>query len=384
MHINLFDPLQIRENLLPFTFTRPVACIRVGILTIAEKWEKYGFHVGFETQDYLGKKFEALPTNVKVNGALCPSKELSEAILALTANTKLVSGDTVFAVSGDGSEAVNFEGTFRMINQPWEIFQFNKEQIEADFILITKGRISQPITDPHTVVYGKENVFLEEGATIRAAIINAENGPVYIGKNAHVHEGAIISGAFALCEGAHVNMGAKMKGDSTVGPHSKVGGEVSNSVIFGFSNKGHDGFLGNSVVGEWCNLGADTNTSNLKNNYAPVKLWNYTSERFVQTGLQFCGLMMGDHAKCSINTMFNTGTVVGVGSNIFGAGFPKNFIPSFSWGGSSGLITFQPRKFYEVAEAVMQRRGMIFDDTEKEIIDRIFEITTQYRTWDKK
>ena len=223
MHINLFDPLQIRENLLPFTFTRPVACIRVGILTIAEKWEKYGFHVGFETQDYLGKKFEALPTNVKVNGALCPSKELSEAILALTANTKLVSGDTVFAVSGDGSEAVNFEGTFRMINQPWEIFQFNKEQIEADFILITKGRISQPITDPHTVVYGKENVFLEEGATIRAAIINAENGPVYIGKNAHVHEGAIISGAFALCEGAHVNMGAKMKGDSTVGPHSKVG-----------------------------------------------------------------------------------------------------------------------------------------------------------------
>ena len=384
MHINLFDPPQIRENLLPFTFTRPVACIRVGILTIAEKWEKYGFHVGFETQDYLEKKFEALPTNVKVNGALCPSKELSEAILALTANTKLVSGDTVLAVSGDGSEAVNFEGTFRMINQPWEIFQFNKEQIEADFALITKGRTSQPITDPHTVVYGKENVFLEEGATIRAAIINAENGPVYIGKNAHVHEGAIISGAFALCEGAHVNMGAKIKGDSTVGPHSKVGGEVSNSVIFGYSNKGHDGFLGNSVIGEWCNLGADTNTSNLKNNYAPVKLWNYTSERFVQTGLQFCGLMMGDHAKCGINTMFNTGTVVGVGSNIFGAGFPKNFIPSFSWGGASGLITFQPRKFYEVAEAVMQRRGMTFDDTEKEIIDRIFEITTQYRTWDKK
>ena len=207
---------------------------------------------------------------------------------------------------------------------------------------------------------------------------------MYIGKNAHVHEGAIISGAFALCEGAHVNMGAKIKGDSTVGPHSKVGGEVSNSVVFGFSNKGHDGFLGNSVIGEWCNLGADTNTSNLKNNYAPVKLWNYTSERFVQTSLQFCGLMMGDHAKCSINTMFNTGTVVGVGSNIFGAGFPKNFIPSFSWGGSSGLITFQPRKFYEVAEAVMQRRGMTFNDVEKEIIDRIFEITTQYRTWDKK
>lgn len=384
MHINLFDPPQIRENLLPFTFTRPVACIRIGILTIAEKWEKYGFHIGFETQEYLGKKFQALPTNVKVNGALCPSKELSEAILALSADTKLVSGNTVLAISENGSTAVNFEGAFRMISQPWEIFQFNKEQIEADFALITKGRTSQPITDPHTVVYGKENVFLEEGASIRAAIINAENGPVYIGKNAHVHEGAIISGAFALCEGSHVNMGAKIKGDSTVGPYSKVGGEVSNSVIFGFTNKGHDGFLGNSVIGEWCNLGADTNTSNLKNNYAPVKLWNYTSERFVQTGLQFCGLMMGDHAKCGINTMFNTGTVVGVGANVFGAGFPKNFIPSFSWGGSSGLITFQSRKFYEVAEAVMQRRGLTFDDTEKEIIDRIFEITAQYRTWDKK
>ncbi|WP_323758047.1 GlmU family protein [Roseivirga sp.] len=384
MHINLFDPPQIRENLLPFTFTRPVACIRIGILTIAEKWEKYGFHIGFETQEYLGKKFQALPTNVKVNGALCPSKELSEAILALTADAKLVSESTVLAVSGNGLEEVTFEGMFRMINQPWEIFQFNKEQIEADYALITKGRTSQPITDPHTVVYGKENVFLEEGANIRAAIINAENGPVYFGKNAQVHEGAIISGAFALCEGSHVNMGAKIKGDSTVGPHSKVGGEVSNSVIFGFTNKGHDGFLGNSVIGEWCNLGADTNTSNLKNNYAPVKLWNYTSERFVQTGLQFCGLMMGDHAKCGINTMFNTGTVVGVGANVFGAGFPKNFIPSFSWGGASGLITFQSRKFYEVAEAVMQRRGLTFDDTEKEIIDRIFEITTHYRTWDKK
>ncbi len=384
MHINLFDPPQIRENLLPFTFTRPVACIRIGIMTIAEKWEKYGFHIGFETQEYLGKKFQALPTNVKVNGALCPSKELSEAILELSADTKLVSGNTVLAISENGSTAVNFEGAFRMISQPWEIFQFNKEQIEADFALITQGRTSQPITDPHTVVYGKENVFLEEGASIRAAIINAENGPVYIGKNAHVHEGAIISGAFALCEGSHVNMGAKIKGDSTVGPHSKVGGEVSNSVIFGFTNKGHDGFLGNSVIGEWCNLGADTNTSNLKNNYAPVKLWNYTSERFVQTGLQFCGLMMGDHAKCGINTMFNTGTVVGVGANVFGAGFPKNFIPSFSWGGSSGLITFQSRKFYEVAEAVMQRRGLTFDDTEKEIIDRIFDITAQYRTWDKK
>ena len=383
MQINLFDSQQIRENLLPFTFTRPVASIRIGILTISEKWQKYSFEVGFETQEYLSKKFPSLTATIKVNGALCPNASLVEAIKSLNSNEQLVAGETVLAINGSGTKSVNFHGEFRMIHQPWEIFQYNREQIEADFKLITTGRKSQPITDPHTIVYGEKNIFLEEGASIKAAIINAEHGPVYIGKNAHVHEGAIIQGAFALCESAHVNMGSKIKGDSTIGPFSKVGGEVSNAVIFGYSNKGHDGFLGNSVIGEWCNLGADTNTSNLKNNYAPVKLWSYSTQRFAQTGLQFCGLMMGDHAKCSINTMFNTGTVVGVGSNLFGAGFPKNFVPSFSWGGASGLITFQVKKFYEVADAVMKRRGIEFSDIEKEIIDKVFELTAQYRTWDK-
>lgn len=383
MQINLFDSQQIRENLLPFTFTRPVASIRIGILTISEKWQKYGFEVGFETQEYLSQKFPSLTTNIKINGALCPNASLVEAIKSLNSNEQLVSGETVLAINGSGTKSVNFHGEFRMIHQPWEIFQFNREQIEADFKLITEGRKSQPITDPHTIVYGEKNIFLEEGASIKAAIINAEHGPVYIGKNAQVHEGAIIQGAFALCESAHVNMGSKIKGDSTVGPFSKVGGEVSNAVIFGYSNKGHDGFLGNSVIGEWCNLGADTNTSNLKNNYAHVKLWNYSSQRFAQTGLQFCGLMMGDHAKCGINTMFNTGTVVGVGANVFGAGFPKNFVPSFSWGGASGLITFQVKKFYEVADAVMKRRGIEFSEIEKEIIDKVFDLTAQYRTWDK-
>jgi UDP-N-acetylglucosamine diphosphorylase/glucosamine-1-phosphate N-acetyltransferase len=383
MQINLFDSQQIRENLLPFTFTRPVASIRIGILTISEKWQKYGFEVGFETQDYLSQKFPSLTASIKVNGALCPNSSLVEAIKSLNNNEQLVAGETVLAINGSGTKSVTFHGEFRMIHQPWEIFQYNREQIEADFKLITNGRKSQPITDPHTIVYGEKNIFLEEGASIKAAIINAEHGPVYIGKNAHVHEGAIIHGAFALCESAHVNMGAKIKGDSTIGPFSKVGGEVSNAVIFGYSNKGHDGFLGNSVIGEWCNLGADTNTSNLKNNYAPVKLWSYSTQRFAQTGLQFCGLMMGDHAKCSINTMFNTGTVVGVGANLFGAGFPKNFVPSFSWGGASGLITFQVKKFYEVADAVMKRRGIEFSDVEKEIIDKVFELTAQYRTWDK-
>uniref|UniRef100_UPI00404868DC GlmU family protein n=1 Tax=Roseivirga sp. TaxID=1964215 RepID=UPI00404868DC len=383
MQINLFDSQQIRENLLPFTFTRPVASIRIGILTISEKWQKHGFEVGFETQDYLSKKFPTLKSTIKVNGALCPNASIVEAIKSLNSNEQLVAGEKVLAINGSGTKSVNFHGEFRMIHQPWEIFQHNREQIEADFKLITTGRKSQPITDPHTIVYGEKNIFLEEGASIKAAIINAEHGPVYIGKNAQIHEGAIIHGAFALCEGSHVNMGAKIKGDSTVGPFSKVGGEVSNSVIFGYSNKGHDGFLGNSVIGEWCNLGADTNTSNLKNNYAPVKLWSYSTQRFAQTGLQFCGLMMGDHAKCGINTMFNTGTVVGVGANVFGAGFPKNFVPSFSWGGASGLITFQVKKFYEVADAVMKRRGIEFSDIEKEIIDKVFELTAQYRTWDK-
>jgi UDP-N-acetylglucosamine diphosphorylase/glucosamine-1-phosphate N-acetyltransferase len=383
MQINLFDQKQIRENLLPFTFTRPVACIRIGILTIQEKWEKYGFEVGFETQGYLKAKYALLPEAVRVNGALCPNQGLVAAIKSLKTNEQLIAGSTQLAVNGNGAIEKVFEGDFRLLEQPWHIFLHNKEQIEADFKLITAGRKSQPITDQHTVVYGKENLFLEEGATIKAAIINAEHGPVYIGKNAQVHEGAIIHGAFALCEGSHVNMGAKIKGDSTVGPFSKVGGEVSNSVIFGYSNKGHDGFLGNSVIGEWCNLGADTNTSNLKNNYAHVKLWSYSTQRFAQTGLQFCGLMMADHAKCGINTMFNTGTVVGVGANVFGAGFPKNFIPSFSWGGANGLITFQTKKFYEVAEAVMKRRGIEFSSVEKEIVDQVFELTAQYRTWDK-
>ena len=271
-----------------------------------------------------------------------------------------------------------------MITQPWEIFGHNREQIIADFALLTDGRTSADITDPHTIVYGRENLFIEEGASIRAAIINAEDGPVYIGKNAQIHEGAIIKGAFSLGESSHVNMGAKIKGDTTIGPHSKVGGEISNAVIFGFTNKGHDGFLGNSVIGEWCNLGADTNTSNLKNNYASVKLWSYSNNRFANTGLQFCGLMMGDHAKCGINTMFNTGTVVGVGSNIFGAGFPRNFVPSYAWGGASGFTTFQLRKFYEVAAAVMQRRGLELDDIEKNILSTIFDNTTPNRVWENK
>lgn len=383
MDIALFDSPEIRTQLLPFTFTRPVAEIRVGILTITEKWAKRGFKCGFSTQDYLQTKYSKSDSPLEINGALCPNSGLVDAIKELKTGEELVSGDTVLARHSGGGKTIAFSGEFTLIEHTWDIFKENRGEIIADFELLTTGRTSQEITDPHTIVYGKENLFIEEGASIRAAIINAEGGPVYIGKNAQVHEGAIISGAFALCESAHLNMGAKIKGDTTIGPFSKVGGEIGNSVVFGYSNKGHDGYMGNSVLGEWCNLGADTNTSNLKNNYAMVKLWDYASGRFANTGLQFCGLMMGDHSKCGINTMFNTGTVVGVGANIFGAGYPRNFVPSFSWGGANGFVTFQLRKFAEVAQAVMQRRSKDYDQVEQDIIQHVYDETAQYRIWDK-
>ena len=384
MRVSLFDDPKIKGQLLPFTFTRPVAAIRIGIMTIADKWKQFGFEIGYSTEAYLNKKFPSIDATLRINGGLIPDAEIVETIKSLAYGEALYANDMQLASLGQEKTKRAYSGDVTLIEHSYDIFRLNRDQIESDYALLTKGRVSQSITDPHTVVYGKENLFIEEGASIKAAIINAENGPVYIDKNAVVHEGAIIKGAFALGESSHVNMGAKIKGDTTIGPNCKVGGEVSNSVIFGYSNKGHDGFLGNSVIGEWCNLGADTNTSNLKNNYASVKLWSYGASRFANTGLQFCGLMMGDHSKCGINTMFNTGTVVGVGANIFGSGFPRNFIPSFSWGGANGFVTFQPRKFYEVAVAVMSRRSLEFNEVEKEIIDAVFEQTAQYRIWDKK
>lgn len=393
----LFDDPAIRGSLLPFTFTRPVADIRVGILKISEKWEKYsGMKAGFHTQDYLSEKF---PKNdspaLMVNGAVCPDLGLWKQLSQLTTNQSLWSQNMLIACFSElpslfqpeqakKNEAIEYESDFISIQKIWHIFQYNAAELQKDFELITSGRTSKEISDPHTIVYNPSQVFVEEGAKIKAAVLNAEGGPIYLGKNSEVQEGALIRGPFALCEGSTVNMGAKLRGDTTVGPFSKVGGEISNSVIFGYSNKGHDGFLGNAVIGEWCNIGADTNTSNLKNNYAPVKVWDYTRGGFSNTGLQFCGLMMGDHSKCGINTMFNTGTVVGVGANVFGDGFPRNFIPSFSWGGASGFSTFQVRKFEEVAIAVMKRRGKEYDQTEKEIIQKVFELTRHYRIWDKE
>lgn len=391
----LFDDPAIRGSLLPFTFTRPVADIRIGILKISEKWAKStGSSISFLTQDYLQKKFSrGFKPTLAINGAWLPPKEVNEILQKLGKDQALYFGKILLAVHLNGEdknldfakEKENIQADFEpvLLQKTWNIFEYNGSEIKKDFDLLTAGRISAPITDPFTRVYAPENIFIEEGVQIRAAILNAENGPIYLGKNSEIQEGALIRGPIAICEGSTINMGAKLRGDTTVGPHSKVGGEVSNSVIFGYSNKGHEGFLGNSVIGEWCNLGADSNTSNLKNNYATVKLWDYTKGGFSNTGLQFCGLMMGDHSKCGINTMFNTGTVVGVGANIFGDGYPRNFIPSFAWGGAAGFSTFQFSKFEEAAKAAMGRRKIDWTTEEKEILERIFETSKSYRIWEK-
>lgn len=392
--ILLFDDPAIRGSLLPFTFTRPVADIRIGILKISEKWEKTtGAPVSFLTQDYLQKKFSRNSGNaLAVNGAWLPDNSSLEVLKSLSDNQALYFGKTLIATyigeteknlsSVKGKEVIQISSEPQLLLKTWNIFQFNGAEIKKDFDLITNGRKSAKIIDPHTKLYSPENIFIEEGAVIRAAVLNADNGPIYIGKNAEIQEGTLIRGPFALCESSTINMGAKIKGDTTIGPYSKIGGEVSNSVIFGYSNKGHEGFLGNSVIGEWCNMGADSNTSNLKNNYSPVKLWDYTVGNYANTGLQFCGMMLGDHSKCGINTMFNTGTVVGIGSNIFGSGFPRKFIPSFAWGGEEGFSTFLFPKFLETAKAVVARRGLELNMEEQEILRTIFEMSKNYRIWE--
>lgn len=395
MNIVLYDHPAARQQLLPFTFTRPLGDLRIGILTIAEKWQKHlGGSVSFLTQAYLQPKFGARFTtdNLIVHGALCPDEKLVERIRGLKTGEGLYHQQTVLAyrTAEDelpevlGTGMTEYAGPFTLVDQPWKIFQHNAEQLRADFKLITNGRTSQPITDPHARVYNPNEIFLEAGVEIRAAVLNAEAGPIYLGRNSQVQEGALIKGPFSLGEGSVVNMGGKMRGDSTIGPHCKVGGEISNSVLWGHSNKAHDGFLGNSVLGEWCNLGADTNTSNLKNNYEPVKLWSYGQNKFISTGLQFCGLMMGDHSKCGINTMFNTGTVVGVGANIFGDGYPRNFVPSFAWGGAAGFTTFTLARSFETAARVMERRKQTLTEADKAILTTVFEQTAVERIWEKK
>ncbi|MEN8965261.1 MAG: GlmU family protein [Polaribacter sp.] len=391
MNYILFDGA-VRNALLPFTYTRPVADIRVGILTLREKWEKHlGLTTTTITEEYLEEKYPMveMERNILINASFCPTKELVRKIKNLSENEAIFKGDDVIAfytldtqeeVDFDTYQHIEFESPLLQIKNTWDIFALNEKAIQQDFDLITEGRTSEPIPEG-TRYINKENIFIEEGAEITFAILNASSGPIYIGKNATILENSAVKGPFAMCEDAVLKMGAKIYGGTTLGPFCKVGGEVSNSVLFGYSSKGHDGYLGNSVIGEWCNLGADTNNSNLKNNYADVKLWNYETGRFTNTGLQFCGLMMGDHSKCGINTMFNTGTVVGVSANLFGSGFPRNFIPSFSWGGAAGFTEYKTNKVAEVATMVMKRRNLIFDEKEQKILEHVFNETKQYRNY---
>jgi UDP-N-acetylglucosamine diphosphorylase/glucosamine-1-phosphate N-acetyltransferase len=389
MNYILFDG-PARNALLPFTFTRPVADILIGIMTIRQKWEMYlGSTTTTLTEEYLSEKYPMveLEENVMINASFLPNPVLAEMVSNLEPNQVIFKGEEVVAfytdenqeeVDFDSYEIIEFNEDCLTVMNTWDIFSKNDAAIREDFDFLTADRKSKPI--PKSVnVLGHENIFIEEGAKLEFVTLNALSGPIYIGKDAEIMEGSVIRGPFALCEGAVVKMAAKVYGATTVGPHSRIGGEVNNSVISAYSNKGHDGFLGNSVLGEWCNIGADSNNSNLKNNYEEVKLWSYETESFAKTGLQFCGLMMGDHSKCGINTMFNTGTVIGVSANIFGSGFPRNFVPSFSWGGAAGFTTYITKKAFETAKLVMGRRNIDFDEREAAILEHVFAESKKWR-----
>ncbi|WP_299385445.1 GlmU family protein [uncultured Lacinutrix sp.] len=389
MNYILFDG-PARNQLLPFTYTRPVADIRVGILTIREKWEKHLLATTTTvTEDYLSEKWPMveLEANVMINASFLPTETLVDKIKSLKKNEAIFKDEEVIAFYTEEDQedidletfgAIEYNEDVITIEHTWDIFSKNGEAIAQDFELLTKDRESQPIPKSNNII-APENIFIEEGAKLEFATLNASTGPIYIGKDAEIMEGSVVRGPLALCDNATLKLATKIYGATTIGPHSKVGGEVNNSVLFGYSNKGHDGFLGNSVIGEWCNLGADTNNSNLKNNYAEVRLWDYDTEGFAKTGLQFCGLMMGDHSKCGINTMFNTGTVIGVNANIFGSGFPRNFVPSYSWGGSSGFTTYLTKKAFEVCKVVMSRRGLEFTEADQSILEHVFEETKRFR-----
>lgn len=385
MNIILFDGPS-RNHLLPFTFTRPVSEIRIGIITIREKWEKriVGDY-SWQTEEYMQGKFpmNSAGDNLFINGAVCANDSLAKVVAELKLGQKLIAGEVVIAARTESQswevdlETNTFEGEFNLVDRPWKIFSLNGAELEADFDLITKGRKSQPLSNTNTII--GDRIFVEEGVEAECAVFNTKSGAIYLGKDSSVMEGSVIRGGLALCEHSQLKLSAKIYGPTTIGPHSKVGGEVNNSVIFGYSNKGHDGFLGNSVLGEWCNIGADTNNSNLKNNYDEVRLWSYVRGGFERTGLQFCGLMMGDHSKCGINTMFNTGTVVGVSANIYGAGFPRNFIPSFSWGGAGGFVEYKLDKALATAERVMERRKIELDENERAILQHVYDSTMASR-----
>lgn len=378
MDFVLRDDFENWKGFLPLTFTRPLSELRIGILTLKEKWDKYLNTVcTYHTQDYLSKKYPGINSRaIYITSHFCPDKTLVPVIQNLKQNEALYKDEQLVAFHGElkdlekisSFQRVSYSEPIFSIKNLWDIFQKNGEALKSDFDFLTKSRTSKTLSSSVTVIGDKNLIFLEESAKVEACILNTSGGPIYLGRDTEMMEGSVIRGPFALCDHSTVKLSTKVYGATTVGPHSRIGGEVSNSVIIGYSNKGHDGFLGNSVLGEWCNLGADTNNSNLKNNYANVKLYSYSKQKQIDTGLQFCGLIMGDHSKSGINTMFNTGTVVGVGSNIYGGGFPPTHVPDFSWGGSEGFEPYKLEKLFETAERVYERRSLKLSDEEKEIL----------------
>lgn len=401
MNLILFDN-QYRAQLLPLTFTRPQAHIRIGILTVAEKWERLlGVTASYLTQPYLSGKYKVTykKQNLFVAGSFCPVPETLKQLQDLKPGEALRSGDDIVAFCGDkalwldycndGASVFNksfiINGDLINVTRVYDIFMNNDAALRLDFAELIKDGGSWALSNTVNVIGdiyqndGTPNIFLEEGAVVEYATINLTKGPVYIGKNAEIMEGASIRGSLAMLNDSKINMGAKIYGSTTLGPHVKVGGEVNNSVIFGYSNKGHDGFLGNAVIGEWCNLGADTNNSNLKNDYSNVRVWNYSSNSFERTNMQFCGLIMGDHSKAGINTMFNTATVVGVGANIYGSGFPRTFLPSYIMGGREGMKANSVKSVSSMAKRMMERRGIEFTEHDEAIFEYIYNETEVYR-----
>ncbi len=389
-----------RDQLLPLTYTRPVAELRIGILTIREKWQLWmDGGVSYITQEYLSSKYpiNLWDKNYVINAGVLPNAKLCERIRSLQLNEALLhEGELIAArvpidqfealMSGqDLSELVGYpllKEDFIQIRHLWDLYKYNDLAIRSDFDLLTRGRFSQPIS-PTNQVIEPDNVFIEEGAKVECSILNASMGPIYIGKYAEIMEGSLIRGPFALCDSSVLKMGAKIYGATTIGPHCKVGGEINNVVFLGNSNKAHDGFLGNAVIGEWCNLGSGTEASNLKNNYDEVRVWDYSSGSFQRSGMQFAGLFMGDHSKCAIGTTFNTGTVVGVCCNVFGEGFPRPFIPSFSWGGKQGMKTYQWKDSLATMDRVLARRDKYLKEEDRLILQEVYQADAIYRTWEK-
>jgi UDP-N-acetylglucosamine diphosphorylase/glucosamine-1-phosphate N-acetyltransferase len=362
-----------RLNFAPLTLTRPVGDLRVGILTNEERWQRLvpDCSITFDTTEYLRSSYSDDSGDIVINACVLPDRKLAQAILELKVNEKLSWQGEWLAKKGSGDVIVQYQEEPLILHERWDIYQKNGAAITLDFGLLTSGRTSTQLSSTNTIIGDPGMIFLEEGAKVEAAILNASNGPIYIGKNAEIMEGSIVRGPLAMMDSSVLKLGAKIYGPTTLGPHCKVGGEVNNCVFQAYSNKGHDGFLGNSLIGAWCNIGADSNTSNLKNNYSTVRTYSFNEEALVQTDVQFMGLAMGDHSKCGINTMFNTASVVGVSCNVFGSGFPDKYLPSFSWGNEGDRFDFE--KALIGMNNMMERRGLQLSEGEKTILRYIFD-----------